>query len=117
MAAMAASLMCCGVAKWGSPAPKSTTSMSWPRSLSASATTAIVEEGSMRLIRSVSFKPRPVSVATVISFFLQLLLDQLRDKAGDGPSQLGNFTHQARTQVRVGFGRHHEHSFQVGRQF
>src|SRR5579863_9638082 len=66
---MAASLMCCGVAKCGSPAPKSTTSMPCARSLSASATTAMVAEGSMRLMRSVSFSASLVAVVmTSFSF-------------------------------------------------
>src|ERR1700722_17682263 len=52
MAAMAASLMWRGVAKWGSPAPKSTSWAPWARSLAASAVTAMVAEISMRPIRS-----------------------------------------------------------------
>src|SRR5271170_4373741 len=52
MAAMAASLMWRGVAKWGSPAPKSTRWAPWARSLAASAVTAMVAETSMRPIRS-----------------------------------------------------------------
>ena len=52
--------------KWGSPAPKSTTSMPCWRSLSASATTAMVAEGSMRLMRSVSFTAGVASVTGVI---------------------------------------------------
>src|SRR5581483_5442278 len=54
MAATAASLMCGGVWKCGSPAPKSTRSAPEARILSASATTAMVAETSMRLIRSAS---------------------------------------------------------------
>src|SRR5450755_4251460 len=68
MAAMAASLMCCGVEKWGSPAPKSTTSIPCWRSLSASATTAMVAEGSMRLMRSVRRTAWVTGVTTVLMF-------------------------------------------------
>ena len=53
MAWMAASLMWRGVAKWGSPAPKSARSMPWAFILSASAVMAMVAETSIRLIRSV----------------------------------------------------------------
>ena len=70
MAAIAASLTCCGVEKCGSPAPKSTTSIPCWRSLSASATTAMVAEGSMRLIRSVSLTAGVASVTGVILIFL-----------------------------------------------
>ena len=49
---MAASLMCRGVGKCGSPAPKSTRSTPWARSLAASAATAMVAETSIRPIRS-----------------------------------------------------------------
>src|SRR4051812_48070983 len=46
--------MCSGVGKCGSPAPKSTRSAPVARSFSASATTAMVAETWMRLMRSVS---------------------------------------------------------------
>src|SRR5271168_1264634 len=52
MAAMAASLMCRGVEKCGSPAPKSTRLTPCARSLEASAATAMVAETSIRPIRS-----------------------------------------------------------------
>src|SRR5579863_9481090 len=52
MAAMAASLMCRGVLKCGSPAPKSTRLAPWARSLAASAATAMVAETSIRPMRS-----------------------------------------------------------------
>src|SRR5882724_11572127 len=52
MASIAACLMCCGVAKCGSPAPKSARSTPCALSRSASAVIAIVAETSMRLIRS-----------------------------------------------------------------
>ena len=73
IALMAASLTCCGVEKCGSPAPKSTTSMPCWRSLSASATTAMVAEGSMRLIRSVSLTVGVASVTGVMLVFLFLI--------------------------------------------
>src|SRR5580693_6324621 len=66
MAAMAASLMCCGVAKWGSPAPKSTSFAPCARSLAASAVTAMVAEISIRPIRS---EKSAVAVVVMEIFF------------------------------------------------
>src|ERR1700686_883517 len=131
MAAMPASLMCCGVAKCGSPAPKSTTSMPCARSLSASATTAVVAEGSMRLIRSVSFRASLVAVVMPslsfscllfsflfsstqnfdharvpqlvggVKLFAQLLLHHFRDQSLHRTAGLRHFAHQARADVGV----------------
>src|SRR5450631_2931489 len=57
-----------GVAKCGSPAPKSTMFAPWERSLAASAVTAIVAETSIRPMRSV----RSLAVVeTVILIFWQ----------------------------------------------
>src|ERR1700722_11682408 len=67
MAAMAASLMWRGVAKWGSPAPKSISWAPWARSLAASAVTAMVAETSMRPIRSAKIL---VTVGAVIPTIL-----------------------------------------------
>src|ERR1035438_6327321 len=151
MAAMAASLMCCGVEKWGSPAPKSTTSIPCWRSLSASATTAMVAEGSMRLMRSVRRTGWVTGVMTVlmltvlklsfprltfalgrrlarrrlavlkfvshIHFLTNLLRDEFRHQAIDGPAELRDFAYQTRTQVRIFFGGHHEHRFQTRLEF
>src|SRR4051812_19690309 len=55
MAAIAASLMCRGVAKCGSPAPKSTSFAPSARSLAAAAVTAMVAEISMRPMRWLNF--------------------------------------------------------------
>src|SRR5690348_17853479 len=63
---MAASLMCCGVAKCGSPAPKSTSFAPWARSLAASAVTAMVAEISIRPIRS---EKRAAAVVVMLLFF------------------------------------------------
>ena len=52
MAAIAASLICCGVGKCGSPAPKSTSFAPCARSFAASAVTAMVAEISIRPMRS-----------------------------------------------------------------
>src|SRR5579872_5569137 len=70
MAAMAASLMCWGVAKWGSPAPKSTSFAPWARSLAASAVTAMVAEISIRPIRS----EKSAVAVVVMSLFFQILV-------------------------------------------
>src|ERR1700722_18073671 len=67
MAAIAASLMWRGVAKCGSPAPKSTSWAPWARSLAASAVTAMVAETSMRPIRSAKIL---VAVGAVIPTIL-----------------------------------------------
>src|SRR5436190_18869289 len=60
--------MCCGVGKWGSPAPRSTKSAPDERSFSASFTTARVAETSMRLMRSVKGEAA-VMVEAVICVF------------------------------------------------
>ena len=70
MAAMAASLMCCGVAKCGSPAVASTTSIPCWRNFSASATAAMVAEGSIRLMRSVKRTGWVTGVITVLMISL-----------------------------------------------
>src|SRR5581483_2356074 len=66
MASMAASLMCCGVAKCGSPAPKSARSMPCDFIFRASAVIAIVAETSMRLIRSVRILVGAATVAVLM---------------------------------------------------
>ena len=69
MAAMAASLMCRGVGKCGSPAPKSTRLMPWARSLAASAATAMVAETSIRPMRSAKTWGEETAVVIVPSIF------------------------------------------------
>src|SRR5271154_4194197 len=69
MASMAASLMWRGVAKWGSPAPKSTSLAPVARSLAASAVTAMVAETSMRPMRSVRIFVAEAAVVMVVLFF------------------------------------------------
>src|SRR6266568_5490651 len=54
MASMPACLMCSGVAKWGSPAPKSTRSTPCERRVVASLLMAMVAEISMRPMRAVN---------------------------------------------------------------
>src|SRR3954466_13763839 len=72
MAAIAASLICRGVGKWGSPAPKSTKLAPWARSLAASAATAMVAETSMRLMRSAKTLAGAATDVVMLSF-LQIL--------------------------------------------
>src|SRR5271165_2097956 len=72
MASIAASLMWRGVAKWGSPAPKSTSLAPWARSLAASAVTAMVAETSMRPMRSA--KSLVAVVAVMVSLFFQIFV-------------------------------------------
>src|ERR1700728_4453289 len=84
MAAMAASLMCCGVAKCGSPAPKSTSFAPCARSLAASAVTALVAEVSIRPIRS----EKSALAVVVIRIFFQILGfsgQESRGGAGENP--------------------------------
>src|ERR1700685_1401774 len=135
---MAASLICCGVEKCGSPPPKSPTSMPCPRSLSASATTAIVAEGSIRLIRSVStsasvvavviyvfplclcvrslggFRPQSAffQAAGRIQFFPQLKLYNFGHQPSDRASCLRHFSHEPRTPVEIFIRWHHKARFQ-----
>src|SRR5580692_8227156 len=68
---MAASLMCCGVGKCGSPAPKSTSLAPWARSFAASAATAMVAETSIRPIRSAKTFCAAATVIVLLS--LQIL--------------------------------------------
>src|SRR5581483_7167939 len=69
MALMAASLMWRGVAKCGSPAPKSTSFAPCARSLAASAVTAMVAETSIRPMRSAKIFEGVVVVALMLLFF------------------------------------------------
>src|SRR5262249_53895171 len=122
MAAIAASLMCCGVEKCGSPAPNSTRSAPAAFSLAASATTAIVADTSMRLIRSLNCLTA-VRVAILylfsnssccaVKFLAQPGFHELRNQAAHRAAQPKDLLHQFRTQVRVGLGGHHEDRFQL----
>src|SRR5260221_14060709 len=125
MAAMAASFICCGVSKCGSPAPNSTRSAPAALSLAASATTAMVAEISIRLTRSLNcLVAGKVAICSslhfgggAMHFFRQSLCHQFGYQAAHGASEPENFFYQARTQVRIGFGRHHENRFQLRLQF
>src|SRR5437588_6251793 len=127
MAAMAASLMGCGVAKCGSPAPKSTRSTPLARSLSASFTTARVAEISIRPMRSLSLSvtgPGAVVVAMGrlscrkrlldllqisvlapiddgLQFIPQLLLHRRRYQALHRAAQGGDLAHQPRAEIGI----------------
>src|ERR1017187_4445533 len=76
MAAMAASLMGCGVGKWGSPAPKSTRLTPWARSLAASADTASVAETSIRPMRPVKTWEGELTVVIIYSILQIFGLEQ-----------------------------------------
>src|SRR5215510_2317708 len=126
MAWIAASLMCCGVEKCGSPAPNSTRSAPEAFSLAASATTAMVAEISMRFTRSLNCftsgrvaisQPRSNVGRTGLKFFAQPFLHQLRDQAPHRPAQAEDFLDQPRTQIGVSFRRHHENGLQLRLQF
>src|ERR1700758_3737484 len=77
IALMAASLMCCGVLKCGSPMPMSQRSMPLARSLAASAVMAIVAEISIRFRRAENGLLTAVMVAIVASrtLFLAVMRD------------------------------------------
>src|SRR3954469_7007989 len=116
MASTAASLMCSGVGKCGSPAPKSTRSAPVERSFSASATTAMVAETWMRLMRSVSILRAGAGLASSFDSILdsvlaplgraffcsphrfdlafQALLDEFRPQSADGPAEPVDLFHQ-----------------------
>src|SRR5512146_1611340 len=107
MAAMAASLICCGVEKCGSPAPNSTRSAPAALSLAASATTAMVAEISIRLTRSLNcFTAGTVAISAsllncccAVEFFSQALVHQIRHQAAGSAAQPVHFLDQPRTQV------------------
>ena len=80
MASMPACLMCSGVVKWGSPAPKSTRSTPCERSVVASLLMAMVAEISMRPMRAVN-AVAPAVDDTGIPFRLRCVLCAL----GCGP--------------------------------
>src|ERR1051326_492925 len=122
MALIAASLMCWGVEKCGSPAPNSTRSAPPAFSLAASATTAMVALISMRFTRSLNcFTAGTVAICYLTSlcgrgameFIPQPLLHQLRHQPAHGAAKAKNLFDQPRAQVRVGLGWHHENSFQL----
>src|SRR5258708_17947784 len=123
IAAMAASLICCGVGKCGSPAPNSTRSAPAAFSLAAAEATAMVAEISIRSTRSLNcFTAGNVAMASSLGFYAvhflrQSLFHQLRDQAAHRSAEPENFFHKSRTQVRVGLRRHHEDRFQLRLQF
>src|SRR5215510_7815229 len=103
MAWMAASLMCCGVEKCGSPAPNSTRSAPPALSFAASATTAMVAEISMRFTRSLNcftsgrvaiFQPQSSIGCAGLKFFTQPVLHQLRHQATHGAAETEDFLYQ-----------------------
>src|SRR5262249_1261096 len=103
MAAMAASLMCWGVEKWGSPAPNSTRSAPPALSLAASATTAMVAETSMRPTRSLScltwgrvaiFILTSLDSCRRLKFFAQPLLHQLAHQPAHRATKTENLLDQ-----------------------
>jgi hypothetical protein len=65
IASAAASLMCAGVSKSGSPGPKSTTSCPSARSAIAACIAASVEEGCIRATFSAARKPVSVAVSAI----------------------------------------------------
>src|SRR6266704_4747697 len=117
MAAIAASLMCCGVEKCGSPAPNSTRSAPVAFNLAASATTAMVADISIRLTRSLNcFVAGTVAIfnphsdfnlaalkCAAMEFFSQPLLHYLRHQSAYRASELEYFLDQPGAQVRIGF--------------
>src|SRR5215470_16226809 len=120
MAAIAASLMCWGVAKCGSPAPNSTRSAPEAFSLAASATTAMVAEISIRFTRSLNcFTSGKVAMVhpqlCIRCFRLELVaqpaLYQLRYQAAYRAAQTKDLLHQPRAQVRIRFRGHHKNGF------
>src|SRR5262245_5808254 len=126
MAAIASSLMCCGVEKWGSPAPNSTRSAPAALSFAASATTAMVAEISIRFTRSLNcltsgrvamVHPRLNLCCRTLKFFAEPLLHQLRYQPSHRTAKSKNLFDQARTQVGISFGRHHKDCFQVRLEF
>src|SRR5215471_8749116 len=123
---MAASLMCWGVEKCGSPAPNSTRSAPPALSFAASATTAMVAEISIRFTRSLNcltsgrvamVHPRSNLCCCTLKFFTEPLLHQIRYQTPHGTAKSKNLFHQPRAQVRVSFGRHHEDCFQLRLEF
>src|SRR4051812_15856103 len=109
MALMAASLICRGVLKCGSPAPKSASSIPCAFSLAASFTMARVAEISMRLMRSLTNFCVVVVVADIwpplvfrllaVHLLMQTLLYDLRHQRAHGAAQLEDLFHQTRTEV------------------
>src|ERR1035441_5972343 len=88
MAAIAASLICRGVGKWGSPAPKSTRFAPWARSLAASAATAMVAETSIRPIRSAKTWEGVETVIALLSLQISShVQNAVQEKPGSGPQE------------------------------
>src|SRR5215469_10392597 len=126
MAAIAASFICCGVEKCGSPAPNSTRSAPAALSFAASATTAMVAETSIRFTRSLNcltsgrvamIHPRSNFCCRTLKFFTEPLLHQLRYQTPHRTTKSKNLFHQSRTQVGISLGRHHEDCFQMRLEF
>src|SRR6202521_3602552 len=107
MAVFAAAFAGSGVGKSGSPAPKSTTSMPWRFSFSASPATFMVGEVEIRPIRSASMCPL---------FFSQPGFHNLGNEPADPPAERKDFLDEPRADVGVLLGRHHEHSLHMRAQ-
>src|SRR5271157_2041816 len=127
MAAIAASFMCRGAGKCGSPAPKSTRSAPVARSFSASPITADVAETSMRRMRLVRNDESWVPAAVIVWPSLEMrsrgvrlflcdlvaysLFHHFRQESGEWSAQLRDLPHDSRTEIGVLFGRHQEQRF------
>ena len=101
-----------GVGKSGSPGPKSTTSMPCSRSLMAASITAMVFDTEMREIRAASF----IAYFSFLNRLLQSFFHDLGNQTRHRSTQFRDLFHEARTEIRIIFRRHHEHGFDVGRQ-
>ena len=56
-------------------------------------------------------------LVSYVHFLTKFLRDQFGNQAFDGSAKLRDLAHQARTQVRILFGRHHEHRLQPRLEF
>src|SRR5436190_10633746 len=109
MARWAAAPMCLGVGKSGSPAPKSTTSIPWAFIFMASAATFIVGDTAIRPARAdrlIDLGPQGLAPELLVA---QAIFDNGWNERRHGAAQGDHFLDEPRTDVGIGFGRHHEH--------
>src|SRR5207253_2365899 len=99
IARCAAAFTASGVAKSGSPAPKSMTSMPARRIRSTAVATFIVGDPAIRLVRGAS---------SGILFVTQALFHDVGHQAVHAAAEGEDFLDQPRTDVRVLLGGHHE---------
>src|SRR5258708_30018378 len=114
IARCAAAPMCAGVGKSGSPAPKSTMSIPWDFIFMASDATFMVGDCAIRPARAdrlISLGPQGLAPLLLLA---EAIFDNGRYERRHGAAERDDLLDEARADVGVGFGGHHEDRFDLG---